>query len=300
MRRRLRPHAANASFKSLEIIFLEGLNHCPELPPTLSSFTMKIVTWNVNGLRSVHKKNFIRWFENEKADVVCLQEIKISGEHVEGDELLNNPGRYGSHWHHAEKPGYSGLVIYSKKDPVEVRAGLGASEFDREGRWLEADFGAGANAVTVINSYFPNSQRDHARLPFKLKFCSLAEKRLETLRASGRHVLLCGDFNIAHREIDLKNPKSNQKNAGFLPDERAWMDRMVDGLKWVDTFREFEKGPGHYTWWSYRPGVREKNVGWRLDYFLSNPESRDRLKSVVHLPEVMGSDHCPVRLVLKK
>jgi exodeoxyribonuclease-3 len=260
-----------------------------------TSKPLKIVSWNVNGLRSVHKKDFLNWFEQEGADVYCLQEIKIAGDQVRDNENLNNPLKYGSHWHFAEKPGYSGLVIYAKKDPTSVREGLGIPDFDREGRWLEADFGD----VTLVNSYFPNSQRDHARLPYKLKFCKAAEKRLEALRANGRTVLLCGDLNIAHREIDLKNPKTNLANAGFLPEERAWMDHMVDDLAWVDTFRNFEKGPGHYTWWSYRPGVRQKNIGWRLDYFLSNPESVDRLKMVQHCPEIAGSDHCPVRLTLK-
>jgi exodeoxyribonuclease-3 len=260
-----------------------------------SARSLKFISWNVNGLRSVHKKDFLKWFEQEGADVYCLQEIKIADHQVREDEKLRNPLKYGSHWHFAEKPGYSGLVIYAKTDPSDLRQGLGIADFDKEGRWLEADFGD----VTLINSYFPNSQRDHARLPYKIKFCAAAEKRLETLRAKGRTVLLCGDFNIAHREIDLKNPKTNKDNAGFLPEERAWMDHMTEKLGWVDTFRNFEKGDGHYTWWSYRPGVRAKNIGWRLDYFLTNSESRGRLKSVQHCPDVMGSDHCPVRLTLK-
>lgn len=253
---------------------------------------MKIVSWNVNGIRSVQRKNFAEWFEKEKADIVCLQEIKISKETIEKDETFYHPSKYNSFWHHAVKPGYSGLVIYSKKEPSAVREGLGISKFDNEGRWLEADFGK----MTLINSYFPNSQREGVRLPYKLAFCAAAEKRLQALRAQGREVVLCGDFNIAHTEIDLKNPKTNQKNAGFLPEERAWMDRLINKLGWVDAFREFEKGPGHYTWWSYRPGIRERNIGWRIDYFVSNPESRGRIKKTVHLPEIMGSDHCPVRL----
>jgi len=256
---------------------------------------MRLITWNVNGLRSVHKKDFLKWFESEKADVVCLQEIKVSREQIATDEAFTHPLGYGSVWHAAEKAGYSGLVTYAKRDPSAVRAGLGEPEFDREGRWLETDFGD----LTVINSYWPNSQRDHSRLPFKLMFCAAAEKRLEQLRMAGRRVLICGDFNIAHREIDLKNPKNNMKNAGFLPEERAWMDRFTT-LGWVDAFRVFEPGPGHYTWWSYRPGVRERNIGWRLDYFFTNPEARDRLKTAAHLPDVMGSDHCPVRLTLKR
>lgn len=265
---------------------------------------MKLISWNVNGLRSVHKKNFLDWFEKESADIVCLQEIKIGHEDVEESEDLVSPHSSYSHWHFAEKPGYSGLAIYSKQDPIAIRAGLGEPEFDREGRWLEADFdrahfGGAKGEVTVVNSYWPNSQREHTRLPYKLAFCRRAELRLEELRKQGKTVYICGDFNIAHTEADLANPKSNQDNAGFLPEERAWMDHFIKDLGWVDTFREFHQGNGHYTWWSYRPGVREKNVGWRLDYFFTNPEARERVKSVEHLTDVYGSDHCPVRLTLK-
>lgn len=256
---------------------------------------MKIVSWNVNGLRSVHRKNFAQWFENEKADVVCLQEIKISEEAIKQDETFYHPSRYHSHWHFAKKPGYSGLVIYTKKDPDAVRVGLGQAQFDDEGRWLEADYGG----ITLITSYFPNSQREGVRLPYKLAFLAAAEKRLEQLRKKGREVVICGDLNIAHTEIDLKNPKTNTKNAGFLPEERAWMEKMIVKRGWIDTFRKFEKGPGHYTWWSYRPGIRERNIGWRLDYFLANAEADGRIKKMQHLPEVTGSDHCPIRLTLK-
>lgn len=256
---------------------------------------MRLVSWNVNGLRSVHKKNFLDWFKAENADVVCLQEIKIGHEDVEASRDLVSPHDYLSHWHFAEKPGYSGLALYSKRDPDAIRAGLGDRRFDSEGRWLEADFGA----KTVINTYWPNSQREHARLPYKLAFCQAAEERLQALRAAGRTVYICGDFNIAHTFDDLANPKSNQDNAGFLPEERAWMDHFVGDLGWVDTFRLFTKGNGHYTWWSYRPGVREKNVGWRLDYFFTNPEARDTVANMEHLTTVLGSDHCPVRLTLK-
>lgn len=258
---------------------------------------MKLISWNVNGLRSVQRQKFKEWFEKEKADVVCLQEVKISAEALEKErEDLYHPAKYFSNWSHVEKAGYSGVVTYSKKKPDAVREGLGVKEFDREGRWLETDFGD----LTIINSYWPNSQRDHARLPYKLKFLAAAEKRLEKLRKTGRQVAVCGDFNIAHNEIDLRNPKSNKKNAGFLPEERAWMDRFIGKLGWVDTFRHFEKGEGHYTWWSYRPGVREKNVGWRIDYFCMNPEALHRVKSSEILSKVYGSDHCPVRLTLKK
>jgi exodeoxyribonuclease-3 len=266
---------------------------------------MKLVSWNVNGMRSVHKKNFLDWFVKEDADIVCLQEIKIGHEDVEESDQLVRPASFYSHWHFAEKPGYSGLAIYSKQDPTAIRAGLGVPEIDSEGRWLEADFdqshfGGASGEVTVINSYWPNSQREHARLAYKLAFCRAAEARLQALRAQGKFVYICGDFNIAHTEIDLKNPKSNQANAGFLPEERAWMDHFTRDLGWIDVFRKFEKSGDHFTWWSYRPGVREKNVGWRLDYFFTNPENASaRLLKMEHLTNVFGSDHCPVRLTLK-
>jgi exodeoxyribonuclease-3 len=267
---------------------------------------MRLVSWNVNGLRSVHKKNFLEWFKKEDADIICLQEIKIGVEDVEASLDLVSPHDYLSHWHFAVKPGYSGLAIYSKQDPVAIRVGLGDWQFDSEGRWMEADFehlrGGGkgeGHRVTVINTYWPNSQREHTRLPYKLQFCKAAELRLEALRAEGRTVYICGDFNIAHTFDDLANPKTNLDNAGFLPEERGWMDHFVNDLGWVDTFREFTKGNGHYTWWSYRPGVREKNIGWRLDYFFANPEARHTLAKVEHLTQVFGSDHCPVRLTVK-
>jgi exodeoxyribonuclease-3 len=266
----------------------------------MSPSKIRLASWNVNGLRAVHKKTFPSWFASESADIVCLQEIKCSREQVAGDEELTHPSGYFSHFHSAQKPGYSGLAIYSRREPLDVREGIGRDEFDAEGRWLEVDYQlsdfqkGSSSTITVINSYWPNSQRDHTRLPFKLDFCSAAEKRLEDLRREGRQVVICGDFNIAHKEIDLKNPKTNINNAGFLPEERAWMDRFTS-LGWVDTFRSLNSDPGHYTWWSYRPGVREKNIGWRLDYFFMNPEWSDRLLSVDDLPHILGSDHCPVR-----
>lgn len=253
---------------------------------------MKLASWNVNGLRSVSGKGFLNWFENSALDFVCLQEIKVKPEQL--DESVRAPKGYHGYFSPAVKPGYSGIAIYAKKEPREVRPGIGIPEFDDEGRVLELSY----RDFDLLSTYWPNSQRDHARLPYKLRFCESMFKYLEAKRKMGRNVLVCGDFNIAHKEIDLKNPKSNMKNAGFLPEERAWMDTFTCA-GWIDTFREFEKGPGHYTWWSYRPGVREKNVGWRLDYFFTNKEHRDRLKSASHSCHVMGSDHCPVLLTLK-
>ncbi len=254
---------------------------------------MELVSWNVNGVRSIYKKNFLKWFLQTNADLVCMQEVKCHPEQVAEEEFLH-PGGFHSFWHPAEKPGYSGLVVYSRTEPLAVTAGLGLPEFDSEGRVLSLEF----KDFTLVNAYFPNSQREHTRLPYKLRFCAAIFAHLEALRAQGKNVLICGDFNIAHKEIDLKNPKSNQNNAGFLPQERAWLDDFIKS-GYTDTFRQFEPGPGHYTWWSYRPGVREKNIGWRLDYFFSNQEFSDRLQSAAHLSTVMGSDHCPVFLKLR-
>nr|HMN69960.1 exodeoxyribonuclease III [Bdellovibrionales bacterium] len=219
--------------------------------------------------------------------------IKVRPEQL--PEELRNPLKYHAYWNPAEKPGYSGTAILSKREPLDVRYGLGVPEFDREGRVTVAEF----KDFVIFNSYFPNSQRDHARLGFKLRFCDAFLKAVERERRRGKTVVMCADWNIAHAEIDLKNPKSNKKNAGFLPEERAWMTRFL-GAGYVDAFRHFVPDPGHYTWWSYRPGVREKNVGWRLDYFCVDEDSRSRLKSSLHQTKVMGSDHCPVYLEIKR
>jgi exodeoxyribonuclease-3 len=253
---------------------------------------MKILSWNVNGIRAAAQKGFLDWFETEQADVVCIQESKAFSNQLE--EKLIHPGGYHSFWHSAQKPGYSGVAIYSKKEPLRLQYGIGIPEIDSEGRVLIAEF----HNFALINTYFPNSQRDGKRLDYKIQFCAKMLDFLTGLKNQGKNVVLCGDFNIAHREIDLKNPKSNVNNAGFLPEERAWMDHFLN-QGYIDSFRHFEPGPGHYTWWSYRPGVREKNVGWRIDYFVVNQEFKDALGEVRHQPGVKGSDHCPVLLQLR-
>jgi exodeoxyribonuclease-3 len=254
--------------------------------------SIKLRSWNVNGLRACAKGGFLRWFENEQADVVGLQEIKVRPEQLTPEIL--NPKKYHSFWHPAEKPGYSGVAIYTKREPLEVRYGIGDAAIDREGRVLTAEF----KNFIFVSAYFPNSQREHARLPFKLKFCRSFHRFCERELQRGKSLILCGDFNIAHTEIDLKNPKSNMKNAGFLPQERAWMSGFLD-KGYVDCFRHFTADPGHYTWWSYRPGVRERNIGWRIDYFISDQAARARLKSAHHQHRIMGSDHCPIALEIK-
>ncbi|MCP4007216.1 MAG: exodeoxyribonuclease III [bacterium] len=253
---------------------------------------MKLFSWNVNGIRSVQRKGFLEWFEAQKPDIVCVQETKAQP-HQLSEELLNPLGYHAS-WFSAEKKGYSGVATFSRREPLSVRKGMGNRLADREGRVLISEF----PELTLINAYFPNSQREHTRLDFKLSFCHSMMRLMNKMRREGRHVALCGDFNIAHREIDLTNSKQNRNSAGFLPQERAWMDRLLKN-GYVDSFRHFCDEPGHYTWWSQRLGVRERNIGWRLDYFATNPELVDRYRAARIQPQVKGSDHCPVVLELK-
>jgi|JI10StandDraft_1071094.scaffolds.fasta_scaffold228105_2 exodeoxyribonuclease-3 len=254
---------------------------------------MKIASWNVNGIRACAQKGFLKWFEETNADVVCIQENKAQIDQCSTD--IVNPLKYHSSWHSAQKKGYSGVTMFSKKEPVNIYTGMDIPEFDAEGRVLTFEY---ADTV-VINAYFPNSQEAGARIAYKIRFCDAMLKFCESFRKKGKNVILCGDYNIAHKPIDLKNPKANEKNAGYLPEERAWMDKFIGEKGYIDAFRKFEQGPDHYTWWTYRFNARAKNVGWRIDYFATNPEFDDRLKSCIHQPQVMGSDHCPVILETK-
>jgi exodeoxyribonuclease-3 len=253
---------------------------------------VKLLSWNVNGIRACARKGFVDWLTTRSADVVCVQETRAEPDQL-GDELLR-PGGYRSYWHSAQKKGYSGVATYTKRRPSRVIEGLGIPRFDREGRVLVTEF----RSLAVINAYFPNTQHDHARLRFKLEFCRAIRRRMDAYRAEGRNVVLCGDYNIAHSEIDLARPKENKNNAGFLPQERGWMDRFVRA-GYVDTFRARCNEPGHYTWWSQRFGVRERNIGWRLDYFFVNPDLKRRVRDAFIESEVRGSDHCPVGLGLR-
>ena len=253
---------------------------------------MKLATWNVNGIRAAHKAGFAKWFDALGAEVVCIQETKALPEQVE--EALRNPKRYHGYWHSAEKKGYSGVATFSRREPNRVQHGIGDARFDSEGRVLITEY----DGFTLINAYFPNSQRDHARLSYKLAFCARMLAECQARVSRGQNVLVCGDFNIAHTELDLANPKTNKANAGFLPEERAWMTAFL-GSGFRDTFRHFEKDGGHYTWWSQRPGVRARNIGWRLDTFVCNEGLTDRLERVENQVKVKGSDHCPVVLELK-
>lgn len=251
---------------------------------------MKLISWNVNGLRAVIKKqNFLEFLDAEKPDILCLQETKCSPDQVEPCW----PKRYGAHWNSAEKKGYSGTAIFSKKPPLAVKPHIGVAEHDREGRVLTAEY----DDFYLVNVYVPNSQRELTRLPYRQQWDVAFLKYLKKLERK-KPVIWCGDLNVAHTEIDLANPKANVKNHGFTPQERAGFEAFL-AAGFVDTFREFEKGPNHYTWWSPMSGARARNVGWRIDYILISPALRPRLKRAAILPHVMGSDHCPVLIELR-
>ena len=253
---------------------------------------MKLISWNVNGIRAVYKKGFSTWFAEQNADVIGIQETKAHKEQLTEDIL--HPLGYHSHWFSAEKKGYSSVCLYFKKEPISITDGLGIEEFDKEGRVVSIEY----KDYTLINAYFPNSQDKGKRVDYKLRFCQSMQAHIDSLKSEGKNVILCGDYNIAHKPIDLKRPKANEGNAGYLPEERDWMQQFTDA-GYIDIFRHFEPGPDHYTWWSYRAQARARNVGWRIDYFTCNPEMNDRLKSMQHQTEVLGSDHCPIVLELK-
>lgn len=254
---------------------------------------LRIFSWNLNGIRAAVRNGFMDWLEKEKPDVLLLQEVRCSESDLQAEWLA--PFGYKSFWYPAVKKGYSGVAIYTRL-PVEsdqVIRGLGSPQFDTEGRFLAFVHGK----ILFASAYFPNSQRDTLRLPYKLEYCELIMEFLNKHRAAGCEVVLGGDFNIAHTPLDLANPKQNEKNAGYLPEERAWMSKFIEN-GYVDTFRLFESGGGHYTWWSQRPGIRERNIGWRLDYHFITPGLVQDVVSAKIFPAVLGSDHCPVSLEL--
>ncbi len=249
---------------------------------------LKMVSWNVNGLRAVEKKGFLDLVNEFDADLLALQEIKAQPEQL-SEQLLKIDG-YHAFWHPAEKKGYAGVCIYSRQEPVQVIYGLGNEDYDREGRVLALEF----DDFYFINSYFPNAQHSLNRLDFKIAFNKALHELCAEL-AGSKSVVICGDFNVAHKPIDLANPKSNEKNPGYTIEERNSMDSFLDN-GFVDTFRLFNQDPDQYTWWSYRFNARARNIGWRIDYFCVDEKSRARVKSSTIKAEIMGSDHCPVEL----
>lgn len=255
---------------------------------------MRITTWNVNGLRAVCNKGLIESLDQFQAQILCLQEIKARPEQLDPEHLQRLQAVYPHHsWNPAVRPGYSGTATFSKEKPIEEKFGLDVVEFDGEGRIIAhrfADF-------WLFNIYFPNGQRDHGRVPYKLRFYQRLLEICDELHAKGEKVILCGDFNTAHREIDLRHPKQNANTTGFLPEERQWIDTYLShGM--VDVFRYLYPETVQYTWWTYISNARAKNVGWRLDYFLVSSSLAERVNAVITHSDILGSDHCPVTLVI--
>jgi exodeoxyribonuclease-3 len=248
---------------------------------------MKIVSWNVNGIRAVEKKGFLDWVSREKADVLCIQETKAQEEQI--PEPVKKVKGYHSYFSSAEKKGYSGVGILTKVEPKEIKKGFGIERFDREGRILIADY----ERFILFNIYFPNGKQSKERLQYKMAFYNSFLKKVTSLYRKGRKVIVCGDVNTAHTEIDLARPKENSKISGFLPEERAWIDTFLS-RGFVDTFRMFTTEGGHYSWWDYKSRARERNVGWRIDYFFISENLKNTVTSAFILDEIMGSDHCPV------
>ena len=254
----------------------------------------KIISWNVNGLRAVAKKGFFDFLYKEQPALFAVQEIKCKKEQLE-NELLNPVG-YKSVFFSAQKAGYSGVAIYIK-DSIKFDniGGLGIKEFDDEGRLI----GVELDNYIFFSAYFPNSQEEGKRVNYKVEYCDAVLEYLNSLNKKNKNILISGDYNIAHTAIDLTHPESNKNSPGYLPEERAWMDKFLLNNPYVDTFRLFNKEPKNYTWWSYRTNARERNVGWRIDYHCVNKIMESRIVDSYHNTLVLGSDHCPVTVLVK-
>lgn len=252
----------------------------------------KLISWNVNGLRAAFKKGFLDLMLQQKFDIVCIQETKVSPDKLPR-ELKNLPGYY-NYFVAAERNGYSGVGIFSKRKPLNVETGMGIEKFDREGRFLRIDY----EDFVLMNIYFPNGIASQERLNYKMDFYAFFLDYANALKVEGKKLVICGDVNTAHKEIDLSRPKENENISGFLPEERAWMDKFL-AAGYIDTFRIFNSQAGNYSWWSMRNRARERNVGWRLDYFFVSENLQDNVKAAPIYKEITGSDHCPVGLELE-
>ena len=254
--------------------------------------SIKLVSWNVNGIRAVSKKeDFWSWFENDDSDIINFQEVRATQDQI--PKKLASIDDFHKYYNEAEKKGYSGVGTYSKIEPLSVTKGLGIEELDKEGRVLKIEY----PEFILFNIYFPNSGKEGSRLDFKVDFCNALLNQLVELKNEGKNLVITGDYNIAHNPIDVYNPKNCEGKSGYLPEERAWLDQLEEA-GFVDTFRMFDEGEGNFTWWSYRFKARDRNAGWRLDYFFVNEEIKDKVKSAGILSDIYGSDHCPVTLEL--
>ena len=252
---------------------------------------MQLYSWNVNGLRAAEKKGFLDFLKNTQPDVLGVQEIKSTEDQL--SEALTNVGGYKTYFHPAERKGYSGTAVYYKREPLDITTGLSDDTFNHEGRTIVMTY----PEFTLFNIYFPNGGMSDERLAFKMAFYDCFRKDVNALVAEGKKVIVCGDVNTAHTEMDLKNPKSNATRSGLLPIERQWVtDFLSDG--WIDTYRYFYPDTVAYSWWSYRFNARKNNAGWRIDYFFASPNAKDIITDAAIHGDVMGSDHCPVSLTL--
>ena len=249
---------------------------------------MRVITLNVNGIRSAAKKGLFDWLPRQQADIVCLQEVKA--QETDLTEEIRAPKGFHGFFSCAEKKGYAGVTLYSRRQPDKLRVGFGSKEHDDEGRYLQADFGK----LSVVSIYLPSGSAGPHRQESKYRFMDKFYPVLKKLRNDGREYILCGDWNIAHKEIDLKNWKSNQKNSGFLPEERAWLTKAFDELGWVDVFRTLNHKPDQYTWWSNRGQAYAKNVGWRIDYQIATPGIANKAQKERIYKEKKFSDHAPL------
>ncbi len=259
---------------------------------TRRSKKIRILSWNVNGLRAILKKDFLAWFKKESPDILCLQEIKALAQQLPPD-VLRFPG-YDVQINAAVRPGYSGVATFSKQTPLSVKKGFGFQRFDNEGRILETEY----PEFTLLNIYFPNGKSGDERLKYKMDFYEQALEYFLKLRKKGKKLVISGDVNTAHQAIDLAHPKANEKISGFLPMEREWMDQWVS-KGFIDTFRVFHQEANQYSWWDQRTRARERNIGWRIDYHFISEDLRPCLDEAFIMGQVMGSDHCPVGITLK-
>ena len=252
----------------------------------------KILCWNVNGIRAAARGGFLEWLYKESPDILCVQETKASPDQLDDD--LREPQGYHVYWDYPDRKGYSGVATFTREEPLSVQNDFGVPEFDSEGRVIISQY----SEFILFNVYFPNGKKDAIRLKYKLDFYDAFFDFIEYLRKKGEKLIICGDYNTAHKEIDLARPKGNEKFSGFLPVERAWMDKLVEH-GYIDAFRHFDERPDQYTWWDLKSRARERNVGWRIDYFFVTENLIDSISSAFIMPGVMGSDHCPVGITLK-
>ena len=253
---------------------------------------LKLLSWNVNGIRAVKGRGLLEWLSRESPDTLCLQETKARPEQLDADLL--KPEGYHTYWNYPERKGYSGVALYTKEEPRHISYDLGDTSLDIEGRVIVAEY----PEFTLMNVYFPNGKKNQDRLDFKMAFYDVFLNYADKLRASDKIIIVCGDVNTAHKEIDLARPKENSKVSGFLPIERRWIDDFL-AHGYVDTFRQFNQESGQYSWWDMKSGARARNVGWRIDYFFVSKDLLPSLTGAFIMPEIMGSDHCPVGITLK-